>query len=53
MTPEQQRILVEDYRDGVPIPEGYYFDEADPEKDTPIIFKTWRHSAPGDFETTQ
>uniref|UniRef100_A0AC34GE44 FR47-like domain-containing protein n=1 Tax=Panagrolaimus sp. ES5 TaxID=591445 RepID=A0AC34GE44_9BILA len=46
-------MLIEDYKNGVTLPEGYYFDKADVEKDTQVILSTWRHAVPGDLETTK
>ncbi|KAE9546333.1 hypothetical protein FO519_010455, partial [Halicephalobus sp. NKZ332] len=42
--------FLERTKDGIPLPEGYYWDEADPEKDTQVLFKTWKYSGPGDYE---
>uniref|UniRef100_A0A914Z099 Glycine N-acyltransferase-like protein n=1 Tax=Panagrolaimus superbus TaxID=310955 RepID=A0A914Z099_9BILA len=53
MTPVQQQMLIENYKNGVPLPEGYYFDKADVEKDAQVILNTWRHAASGDLETTK
>jgi len=50
MSEEQRTRLLEDTKDGIPLPEGYYWDEADPEKDAKIMFETWKLAGPGDYE---
>uniref|UniRef100_A0AC34FE13 FR47-like domain-containing protein n=1 Tax=Panagrolaimus sp. ES5 TaxID=591445 RepID=A0AC34FE13_9BILA len=53
MTKQQQQMLTKDYKNGVLLPEGYYFDKVDVEKDAKLILNTWRHAAPGDLEATK
>uniref|UniRef100_A0AC35GB05 GNAT family N-acetyltransferase n=1 Tax=Panagrolaimus sp. PS1159 TaxID=55785 RepID=A0AC35GB05_9BILA len=53
MTKKQQQMLIEDFKDGIKLPDDYFFDDADIEKDAEVILNTWRHAAPGDLETTK
>ena len=50
---DQRNLLLEDSKDGIPLPEEYYWDNADLEKDTKVLFETWKHSCPGDLEAMQ
>ncbi|KAE9549266.1 hypothetical protein FO519_007516 [Halicephalobus sp. NKZ332] len=50
MTKNQMDHLLEDTKNGIHLPEGYYWDEADPERDIQTIFETWRYSRPADYE---
>ena len=53
MSEEQRSRLIEDTKDGISLPEGYSWGEADPEKDTQIIVDTWTYSGPGEYERIQ
>lgn len=53
MNEEQKQQLKNDYQTSIPLPEGYYFDDAEPEVDAELITKTWIHSGPGDVEATK
>ena len=53
MSEDQRNRLLEDTKDGIPLPEGYYWDEIDPEKDTRIVYETWKLAGPGDYEATK
>ncbi|TKR81322.1 hypothetical protein L596_015208 [Steinernema carpocapsae] len=46
---QQEKVLQLD----LPLPEGYYFDETNPEVDHKIITKTWIHAKEGDYEQTR
>ena len=50
MSEDQRKLILEDTKGGIPLPEEYYLDKADPEKDTKTLFETWKHSSPGDYE---
>ena len=50
MTEDQMKRLLEDTKDGIALPEGYYWDEADPEKDAEILCETWQHAGPRELE---
>ncbi|KAE9550075.1 hypothetical protein FO519_006707 [Halicephalobus sp. NKZ332] len=53
MSENQMTRLLEETKDGIPLPEGYYWDETDPEKDVQTLFETWKHSSSGDYERIQ
>uniref|UniRef100_A0AC34QUZ5 Glycine N-acyltransferase-like protein n=1 Tax=Panagrolaimus sp. JU765 TaxID=591449 RepID=A0AC34QUZ5_9BILA len=50
MTQKQQQKLLMDCGDDIKLPDGYYWDGADAEKDAQLLFETWIHSCPGDLE---
>lgn len=53
MSEDQMKYLLEDTKTGIPLPDGYYWDEADPEKDTKLLYETWKYSGRGDYERIQ
>ncbi|KAK0404784.1 hypothetical protein QR680_017624 [Steinernema hermaphroditum] len=50
MNEEQQKQVV---KMELPLPEGYKFDEVDPDTDAERITKTWIHARAGDLEQTR
>ena len=50
MSKDQMKRLLEDTKDGIPLPAGYYWDEVDPENDIEVLYNTWKLAGPGDDE---
>lgn len=53
MEEEKKKKLLEFTKNGLPLVDGYEFDNADPERDGEIINDTWTHSEPENLKATK